>query len=45
MFIEGGDIKMARTVLVKAYALFTSLSRGGRCCSISTTTGGNCRTA
>ncbi|MBG7025728.1 hypothetical protein I5J11_18620 [Pseudomonas aeruginosa] len=26
MFIEGGDIKMARTVLVKAYALFTSLS-------------------
>lgn len=28
MFIEGGDIKMARTVLVKAYALFTSLSPG-----------------
>lgn len=26
MFIEGGDIKMARTILVKAYALFTSLS-------------------
>ncbi|KAF1069188.1 MAG: hypothetical protein GAK45_01160 [Pseudomonas citronellolis] len=26
MFIEGGDIKLARTVLVKAYALFTSLS-------------------
>lgn len=26
MFIEGGDIKMARTVLVKAYAPFTSLS-------------------
>lgn len=27
MFIEGGDIKMTRTILVKAYALFTSLSR------------------
>lgn len=28
MFIQGGDIKMARTILVKAYALFTSLSPG-----------------